>query len=112
MNGECFICDAVAKENHHIIPRRYGGSDVDENLVALCSRCHNRLEQIYDDDVFTRLNVPKGRFPSVHADEVADTDGEPNRCDNCNRSGPFRKVSLQPSGKVGFECCRCDAIHA
>jgi 5-methylcytosine-specific restriction endonuclease McrA len=29
---------------HHIKPRRHGGSDHRSNLMAVCSRCHPKLE--------------------------------------------------------------------
>lgn len=30
---------------HHVVPRRYGGSDVMDNLVTLCMSCHHKLER-------------------------------------------------------------------
>jgi hypothetical protein len=54
----CFICDEsnpVVLQRHHIVPRRYAGSDDDENLVTLCANCHVALERIYTDEVFTQL---------------------------------------------------------
>lgn len=33
-----------ATDPHHIIPRREGGPDSEENLMALCHSCHSRLE--------------------------------------------------------------------
>lgn len=49
----CQICGEQrprAMETHHIIPRRYGGSDDVENLVTLCSSCHQAVESIYSND--------------------------------------------------------------
>jgi len=54
----CFVCgesNSVVLQRHHIVPRRYAGSDGDENLVTLCANCHVALERIYTDEVFTKL---------------------------------------------------------
>lgn len=54
----CYICghgNEQALEEHHLVPRRYGGSDSSENLVQLCGSCHNAIESLYDDDFFERL---------------------------------------------------------
>lgn len=32
---------------HHILPRRYGGTDALENLVTLCMSCHHSRERAY-----------------------------------------------------------------
>lgn len=32
-----------AVDVHHIVPRRNGGSDADDNLLALCHSCHSRV---------------------------------------------------------------------
>lgn len=32
-----------ATETHHIIPVSAGGSDAEENLMALCKPCHSRI---------------------------------------------------------------------
>ena len=32
---------------HHIIPRRYGGTDEMENLVTLCMSCHHKRDRLY-----------------------------------------------------------------
>ena len=33
-----------AQSIHHLIPRSLGGRDTIENLVALCNKCHDRVE--------------------------------------------------------------------
>jgi len=40
---ECGKTD-VPLDAHHIIPVKYGGEDLLENLRALCKSCHKRLE--------------------------------------------------------------------
>lgn len=57
---ECFICGTHRPnsiESHHVVPRRYGGSDAPENLVNLCSSCHSAIEKLYDDSFYDRLGV-------------------------------------------------------
>jgi 5-methylcytosine-specific restriction protein A len=39
---EGFDCGRRAREVHHIIEVRKGGSDADDNLMALCKPCHSR----------------------------------------------------------------------
>lgn len=61
-NDVCYICghgNPDTLEEHHIIPRRYDGSDASRNLVDLCPSCHSTLERIYDDAFFGELGVTK-----------------------------------------------------
>lgn len=57
----CYFCDGGAGvlEEHHIIPRRFDGSDRDENLVDLCPTCHEKLERLYDKRFYDELGVEK-----------------------------------------------------
>jgi hypothetical protein len=60
MSDRCFICgedNPHVLEEHHIVPRRHGGSDDPENLVTLCANCHSAIEKLYDDDVFRQLGA-------------------------------------------------------
>ena len=60
MSDRCFICgedNPHVLEEHHIIPRRHGGSDDPENLVTLCANCHTAVEKLYDDNVFRQLGA-------------------------------------------------------
>lgn len=36
-------CEGVATEVHHLVERAEGGTDDDENLLAICDACHYRL---------------------------------------------------------------------
>jgi 5-methylcytosine-specific restriction endonuclease McrA len=38
--GKCAICGGPIDHIHHITPRSEGGSDTPENMVGLCSKCH------------------------------------------------------------------------
>ena len=49
-NGITIEADLV----HHIIEVKDGGSDYDENLMSLCSYCHNQIHK-------TTLNCGHGR---------------------------------------------------
>lgn len=41
----CFICEQDhGLEVHHILPRGLGGDNADDNLVALCVKCHRAVE--------------------------------------------------------------------
>ena len=60
--GTCYICghgnpDVI--QSHHIIPRRYDGTDEGRNIVDLCPSCHDAIERIYDDSFFEELGVEK-----------------------------------------------------
>ena len=71
--GTCYICghgnpDVI--QGHHIIPRRYDGTDEGRNIVDLCPSCHDAIERIYDDSFFEELGVEK----------VSRTDGRSVQC--------------------------------
>lgn len=56
----CYFCGeghAEALEEHHLVPQRFNGSDEPENTVWLCGSCHNKVEQLYDDEFYKRLGV-------------------------------------------------------
>lgn len=57
---DCFICSRghpAILERHHIVPKRYGGSDTEPNLVDLCPSCHRAIEALYDDRFWTVVGV-------------------------------------------------------
>lgn len=48
----CYICgesNPVVIEEHHKLPRRYGGPDSEVNTILLCANCHRALESAYDN---------------------------------------------------------------
>lgn len=56
----CYICggsNADILERHHIVPRRYGGSDEPVNLVDVCPTCHRALETLYDERFYRVLGI-------------------------------------------------------
>lgn len=71
MSDRCQICGDVrprSLEEHHILPRRFGGGDHEDNLVTLCASCHRALESIYDKQFWTTV----GLRPSDRSDTVAE----------------------------------------
>lgn len=56
MTRECYFCDeSEALDRHHIVPRRHGGSDDEENLVTVCPTCHRKLETLYDSRFYDEV---------------------------------------------------------
>lgn len=54
----CYFCGSEGPiESHHIVPRRHDGPDEDWNLVDLCPTCHQRLERLYNDNVWEVVDV-------------------------------------------------------
>lgn len=52
----CYFCNSEGPlETHHIVPRRYDGSDHSGNLVDLCPTCHKRLEDLYTEETLSKL---------------------------------------------------------
>lgn len=39
----CFICNAIPYERHHIIQLRNGGTNDKRNMIALCTKCHDKI---------------------------------------------------------------------
>lgn len=44
-NGACPICGTSIEHYHHIIPRSQGGSDLPENILGVCMKCHERIHR-------------------------------------------------------------------
>jgi len=113
----CMFCGEGGNiERHHIIPKRYGGSDSDGNLIPVCQSCHQTLESVYDDDFFVSLNTAKGRYPPEFPDRVTEVwfnvaEREPSPCYKCERYGPFKYKTKQPGGGLMLECCRCGSFY-
>lgn len=57
---DCYICsrgNPDILEQHHIVPKRFGGSDTDANLVELCPSCHQAIESLYDERFWTAVGA-------------------------------------------------------
>jgi hypothetical protein len=45
-NNKCVICnDYMFLRVHHILPKRFGGTDDPNNLITLCAACHYAVEK-------------------------------------------------------------------
>lgn len=58
--GVCYFCgesNQNALEIHHLVPQRFGGSDEAENTVLLCGACHDKIERLYNDQFYERLDA-------------------------------------------------------
>lgn len=114
----CYLCEtAPADETHHIFPQRFGGGDIDENLVDLCEDCHRKLERLYGEKFWGKIDISKATNEPYWEDEnVVEIEVpreeidryEPACCAQCERKGPFRKRTHQPSGYPAYICARCE----
>lgn len=68
----CHFCgekSTASLETHHVVPRRYGGSDEPENLVLLCGTCHNKIEALYDERFYTEIVGESVEKPEDNGDD-------------------------------------------
>lgn len=72
----CFVCgddNTNALQTHHIVPRRHGGTDKDENLVKLCANCHQAVERLYNKRFYRKLGVAdRDKAPGRLLNEILD----------------------------------------
>lgn len=76
MSDRCFICgydNPNGLEEPHVVPGRFGGTDLPENLVTLCASCHQAVEKLYDGRFYERLRVSD---PAGEDDPLELADGE------------------------------------
>ena len=62
----CKFCeenDPDALEEHHIVPRRYNGSDKEENIVKVCASCHRKLESLYNNRFYEKVQDKEYECP-------------------------------------------------
>jgi len=59
-------------EEHHILPRRYGGTDDEGNLVTLCASCHRAVESIYDEEFWQAAGIKESALLDTVAEFVDD----------------------------------------
>lgn len=65
----CYFCGSDGPiQTHHVVPRRYDGSDDEENLVDLCCNCHQRLEKLYDKRFYQEISVAQTANAQVDYD--------------------------------------------
>ena len=63
-------CPEIELQAHHIRPFAQGGLTIDENLITLCSECHQSLDPHFQWDLFL---LPDGPYEKSHAQETAAT---------------------------------------
>ena len=68
--GQCCFCGSRnGLQLHHIIQKRFGGSDSKENLILICPECHRMYHQLTDrllDYVLTRDKIHHHRIVEKH----------------------------------------------
>ncbi len=74
--SNCYFCHnehTELLETHHIVPRRFNGSDDPKNLVSVCPNCHRKLERLYNkrfyDTVETAVEDVDVATPSEESEE-------------------------------------------
>lgn len=109
---KCYFCGKKEPlENHHIVPRRLGGSDEEDNLLTLCSNCHSKIEKIYNDKFYSKIGVDVdgdrdqlGKYEcSICNTKFIDTMSSHPKCPRCNKQPEVVFVS-----RVSDEFSRLD----
>lgn len=89
---ECKFCgeeNPECLERHHIVPRRYNGSDSEKNLVTVCSNCHQKLENLYDkrfyEAILEKLKSEIEEHPKYRCNdyEIVSEGEEMKACPKC-----------------------------
>jgi len=62
----------IELQAHHIKPFAQGGLTIDENLITLCSECHQSLDPHFQPELFF---LPDGPYTKSHEQEIAATHG-------------------------------------
>jgi hypothetical protein len=88
----CYFCDEQeCLEEHHIVPKRFGGADTEDNLVKVCPTCHSKLKSLYDKRFYKRLGSLGGGLKDYGVFEcvecgwkfIAEVKGEFPSCPKC-----------------------------
>lgn len=57
--ADCRVCGEEHKQEqisrHRLIPKRFGGSDDEKNVINVCSNCHRTLRDVYDNGFWNRV---------------------------------------------------------
>lgn len=75
IDGYCccvLCCSPEAIPNAHIIRRSQGGMGVEQNIIALCPRCHYKFDEGKDRDKLMDyvVNYMKGFYPDWTPESV------------------------------------------
>lgn len=107
----CYVCTKgfpnALLNDHHIIPRAFGGSDLPDNKKLLCPTCHQTLHRLAELILAKKVGRAKDFAQSVYKDpsmiakilQLAKTAAEYEYKFNLNtpefaRSGSVKKVTL------------------
>ena len=63
----CEVCGYPFAERHHALPKKYGGSDVEDNLVLLCPNHHKVIHFL----VYMEILMSRKRTPSRPTERLA-----------------------------------------
>lgn len=58
IDDRCIFCgedNPSVLQAHHVVPRRFNGSDRGHNLITLCANCHELIEKIYNDNFYRNI---------------------------------------------------------
>ena len=64
VSKHCLFCNVdYPLDEHHIIPKKYNGLDVKENIIYLCPNCHRKLHNKILKHLFNLIDTPTPSFP-------------------------------------------------
>lgn len=70
-DSSCLFCDSTDDlEEHHVVPRQYGGTDSDENLITVCEDCHKTIERTWGQRFYDRIGVRADMTPNMMFDAL------------------------------------------
>ena len=46
--GRCIFCGAPGLPEAHVVPRSHGGLGIEQNIVTLCRKCHDKMDNSTD----------------------------------------------------------------
>lgn len=97
-----FCSESDRLESHHVVPRRFGGSDDEENLVKVCPNCHSKLEDLYGRRFYKQLGVKKEARKGDKGWYLLD-------CTTCDR----KSIDFKPTqtGKLNCAVCNSDSVY-
>lgn len=107
MDNRCFICgedNPSVLQQHHAVPRRYGGEDTEANLYWLCANCHQAVEKIYNDKFYQKIGVKKRKpTPGVSTLPPEFIDDCLERSDGWVEKEKLRKTYAKYTREHGYE---------
>lgn len=111
-DGECYFCGSGPPlEEHHIIPRRFGGPDKRSNIVSLCQLCHQRLERLYDKSFYEWFGIDdeKGKRTYHRQCEIDSCKNQAKVKARSEQQVRVTKHSVHSSGEFYLRCRPCVA---